>query len=364
MDISRLPHRLSGGAWPTSHVQGIAVNLEKGYICYSFTTMLVKTDLAGNLIGTVDGLVGHLGCIAYNAGDGRVWGSLEFKNDVIGKGILKGLGRAADTVAENAFYAVAFDADRIDRVGLDAERDGIMTAVYLPDVAADFAAEGEDGHPHRYGCSGIDGLSFGPAFGAAPDSPAQLMVAYGIYGDTARRDNDHQVLLQYDWRTLRAYERPLSQADPHHSGLAADARYFFYTGNTTFGVQNLCYDPISNNWLLAVYRGKKPQFPNYSLYIIDGSVAPRRACLAGLPEEGLLLQQAALGLLHEESGIRGFQFRWGTTGLEALGNGYFYVSHEGKTAEGLQTSLVQLYRFTGALPEGFEPVEEEKEVPS
>jgi hypothetical protein len=44
--------------------------------------------MQGNIVGSVTGLCGHLGCIAYNYDDGRVYGSLEFKHDVIGQGVL------------------------------------------------------------------------------------------------------------------------------------------------------------------------------------------------------------------------------------------------------------------------------------
>ena len=351
MDITALPRVLYSGKWQASgHVQGIAVVPEKNYICYSFTTVLVKTDLQGNLIGTVGGLVGHLGCIDYNPEDGRVWGSLEYKNDAIGQGILHTLGRSEDSLAENAFYAVSFDVDKIDRVGLDAERDGIMTATYLPDVVEDYHATGEGGRPHRYACSGVDGTSFGPAFGAAPDAPRALMIAYGVYGDTERDDNDNQVILQYDWQRLAEAARPLSQAAPHHSGVRADARYFFYTGNTTYGVQNLCYASTEQQWLLSVYRGEKPQFPNYDIFVIDGSAAPRQATLTGLAgEQGLLLTAKAVGLADGQTGVRGFYFPWGTTGIHALGEGYFYISHEYSTREKprIYSSTVHLYRYTG-----------------
>lgn len=351
MNIDALPRSIESGKWQaTGHVQGIAVVPEKNYICFSFTTVLVKTDLSGNLIGTVGGLVGHLGCIDYNPADGRVWGSLEFKNDAIGQGILKTLGREGEALAENAFYAVSFDVDKIDRVGMDAERDGIMTATYLSDVVADFSAAGQDGHPHRLACSGIDGTSFGPVFGAPSGSPTRLMIAYGVYGDTDRRDNDHQVILQYDWQALAAAAKPLSQAAPHHSGVAAEARYFLYTGNTTYGVQNLCYDRASAAWLAAVYRGTKPQFPNYDLFLIDAAVPPKKGELRGLDgEEGLLLSLKAEGLRHAESGVRGFYFPWGATGLHALGDGYFYISHEESTREHprIYASTVYLYRYTG-----------------
>ena len=47
------------------HIQGIAVDPKKGYIYYSFTTKLIKAKLDGTIVGSVDGLTGHLGCIAF-----------------------------------------------------------------------------------------------------------------------------------------------------------------------------------------------------------------------------------------------------------------------------------------------------------
>ena len=64
------------GYWGNYHIQGIAVDKKGGYIYYSFTTKLVKATLDGKIIGSVDGIVGHLGCIAFNEEDGCVYGSL------------------------------------------------------------------------------------------------------------------------------------------------------------------------------------------------------------------------------------------------------------------------------------------------
>ena len=69
---SKFLNQIFSGYFGKCHCQGLAVDEKNGYVYYSFTTLLVKTDLEGNLIGTVDGLIGHLGCIAYNAEDGRV----------------------------------------------------------------------------------------------------------------------------------------------------------------------------------------------------------------------------------------------------------------------------------------------------
>ena len=64
------------GTWGGCHIQGIAVDKKNGYIYYSFTTKLIKATLDGDIVGSVDGLIGHLGCIAFCEADGRVYGSL------------------------------------------------------------------------------------------------------------------------------------------------------------------------------------------------------------------------------------------------------------------------------------------------
>ena len=75
-DLRNLPREIRSGEQGPFHVQGIAVDLERGYIYFSFTTKLLKMDLEGNLIGSVDGMTGHLGCLTMNPADGRVYGSL------------------------------------------------------------------------------------------------------------------------------------------------------------------------------------------------------------------------------------------------------------------------------------------------
>ncbi len=350
-DPADLPLHIHGGAWPTSHVQGVAIDAERGYMYWSFTQMLVKTDLDGNVVGTVTGLTGHLGDLDVNPKDGRVYGSLEYK-------------------AEEAFYIAIFDVDAIDRVGMDAEGDGVMTAVHLDEVVADFTADMDgngvfDGDTantpdHRYGSSGIDGVAFGPAFGKT-GGKNRLVVAYGIYTNTSRTDNDHQVLLSYDVTRWRKYEQPLDQDAPHRSGPAAhDGKYFVFTGNTHFGVQNLEYDPYTRDWLMAVYDGRKPAYPNYSFFRLDGETAPRTGLIRGqaTPETGQLLELEQGGLHHPASGTFGYEFH-GNYGIVALGDGYYYVA-EGKRVERdgavLQDGDVYLYRWTGETPAPFERV--------
>lgn len=320
--------RLYSGKWGKCHCQGIALDRERKYVYYSFTTKLIKCDLDGNVIGTVDRIVGHLGCVAFNDADGRLYASLEYKNDSIGRGILRNLGYPEQSI-EDAFYVAIFDVDRIDRMDMDAEKDGIMRVVYLPTVVADYT--GSVSHhgerfAHVHGCSGIDGITFGPDFGAARDSKRYLYVAYGIYSDMDRKDNDYQVLLRYDatqwWESLA---RPLRQREMHRvSPASPPKKYFVYTGNTVYGIQNLEYDRYTGDFFAAVYCGKKAAFPNYSLFCIDGSVPPRYEILRGCDGlQGEVLSLKPVGPC--ENGIYGSRFPYGSIGLFSLGDGSFFV---------------------------------------
>ncbi|MBR6790844.1 MAG: hypothetical protein IKM31_08280, partial [Oscillospiraceae bacterium] len=326
-----------------------ALDKERKYLYCSFTTELLKLDLAGNLVGSVKGLTGHLGCLALGT-DGRIYGSLEYKNDAIGKGILKSLGMDAEI--HDAFYIAIFDGEKIDRVNMDAEKDGIMSTVYLKDVVDDFNAE-ENGVKHRFGCSGIDGITFAPAFGE--EGKKDLYVAYGVYGDVEREDNDYQVILRYDTDGWKEFERPLSQKDIHQSGPAKyTGRYFAFTGNTTYGVQNLEYDPYLKKWLMAVYNGKKEQFPNRPMYMLDGEKPALPQKLRGLEMEGPVPAQWEAGIPHE-SGVWSWEFPHGSTGMIALGDGFYYFSENGKDEEG-QFSTIRLYRWNGEGNAPFVPV--------
>lgn len=326
------------GTWGKCHIQGIAADEKNDLIYYSFTTKLVKAKLStGEILGSVDGLLGHLGCIAFRPEDGRVYGSLEYKSDAIGRGILQALG--SNAAVEDAFYIAIFDVDKIDRLDMDAERDGIMTAVYLKEVYDDYKGTGEnkkgEAVPHRYGCSGIDGTAFGPMPGDLTGKQ-YLFTSYGVYSDLDRSDNDHQVLLCYDVSDWKRYERPLSQSAMHKNGPDAPLKkLFFYTGNTVYGVQNLEYSPTEQCFLLAVYKGQKPEFPNYDLYAIDATKPPIEATLAGIGEKGLLLSIAQKGRLHEPTGLYGWRFPHGSTGLFACENGDFLISEPHVAESGL-----------------------------
>lgn len=325
------------------HVQGIATDRNREYMYYSCTTYLVKTDMDGNVVGTVRGLAGHLGCIAYNYDNGKVYGSLEYKHDIIGRDILSGIAvhENKNIDISDGFYIAIFDVDKIDRMDMDAEGDGIMTVVHLKEVLDDFSFEG-----HRYGCSGIDGITFAPIPGEKGEK--SLYVSYGIYSDLEREDNDHQVILRYDISDWDRFAKPISQEAMHRFGPeTCDSKYFVYTGNTTYGIQNLEYDEKTGYIFAAVYKGKKEQFPNYPMYVIDITKKAEESNLKGLDMKGETLPLAPVGELHLESGVRGINFPYGATGMISLGDGYFYFSKDFKNEDGTRGTTIGLYEFDG-----------------
>ncbi|MFC0205750.1 hypothetical protein [Novosphingobium soli] len=319
-----LPRSQHAGPFASGHVQGIAVDRKRGYIYYAFTNLLAKYDFHGRLVGTLVGWSGHLGDLDFNDADGRVYGSLEY-------------GR------QSTFYIAVIDGEKIDRIGIRAQESGLIRIVPLPEVARDYAAPG-----HRYGCSGIDGVAFGPAFGRT-GGKLYLTVAYGIYGDTARADNDHQVLLQYDAADWSRTARHLDEAEPHRDGPQPRSKVFVRTGNTRYGVQNLAYDPSRQRWLMGVYKGAKPSFPNYGLYAVEARAKPSRGDLLGVAapgggrwERGMLLPLAPEGRGDPRSGVRGWHQK-ADVGLQPLGEGLYLlaVNEGGPQAQSARVTLMR-----------------------
>ena len=138
----------------------------------------------------------------------------------------------------------------------------VTTTVNPASAQADTSGKKYDlRYAYRYG------TAIGPMFGAAPYSKPYLFVAYGVYGDPTRFDNDHQVLLGYDLAALNAAARPLQEAIRHGGEeLRPVGRYFVFTGNTTYGVQNLEYDAATGHYLMAVYPKLRPM-SNWGLSI-------------------------------------------------------------------------------------------------
>ncbi|MDQ7950086.1 MAG: hypothetical protein REI78_09870 [Pedobacter sp.] len=356
---SQLPNSIYSGKQGGLHVQGVVVDQVHGFVYFSFTDKLIKMDLSGKLIGSVTGFVGHLGDLDF-AEDGKIYGSLEYKNDAIGKGIKKQLGGKAAN--EDGFYIAIFDASRIVRPDMNAEKEDLLRTVYIKEAVDDYMAKvkvGDKGVAHRFACSGIDGVAFAPEMGNPKSSKKYLYVAYGIYGDTTRNDNDYQVILKYDVADMGKYAQKLSQEQLHHSGPQKPLeKYFVKTGNSRYGVQNMAYDPTTGNLLLAVYRGSKSQFPNYDLFVVDGKKKPGSAWVPSNNQQLKVktLALAELGKKDPKSGIRGYDFAYGATGLCPLGNDLFYISHNDKSADGQQQTTIYKYKWVGDGNKAFEMV--------
>ncbi len=323
---SARPLELVSGPWPYGHCQGVAVDEANGFVYYSFTTALVKTDMQGNLLGSVVGMLGHLGCIEFH--EGRIYGSLEYKQDSIGQGVLANAG--SDAVLEEAFYIAIFDGADIVDVDMDAA--DVMKTVYMPEVMADYTAG-------NYGCSGIDGVTFGPIPGS-DDPTLYLYAAYGLYQDNERADNDHQVLLCYDISDWDALALPLDESAMHKSGPNAPLhKYFILTGNTNWGVQNLEYDSYTNTFMLATYGGSKPGFPTNAFFMADASIP------ATLESGRETLSLAPIGESHE-SGVYSWNFPYGSYGLHAFGDGTYYIAMRESVDSG-ERARIQTFQWNG-----------------
>lgn len=359
-DPLSLPNSIYSGKQGRFHVQSVAIDQERGFVYFSYTDKLVKTDLEGNFLGSVTGLVGHLGDIDFDPETNKIYGSLEFKQDAIGKGISKTLG--VENQNNTGFYIAIFDASKITSPNIHAEDEDILKTVFLKEVVKDHLdtvkVNGKK-YPYRFASSGIDGTTLAPAIGKDKNSKKFLYVAYGIYGDTTRDDNDHQVILQYDISDWDKYEETLYQENLHQSGPEKPReKYFVKTGNTTYGIQNLAYDEHTGNLFAAVYKGKKAQFPNYGIFVINRHQKARKAHITSddkkIKVKTLSLLEA--GPKDEASGIRGWHFDKGTTGLRPLGDGYFYISHPNKTKDGQQETTLYKYKWIGDKNQAFERI--------
>lgn len=331
------------------HVQGIAYDSEKDLMYMSFTSAFFVTDMEGTIIASVTGINGHLGAMTFDPESRMVYASLEMKDDEIGRNISSGLGAQAHTREGSRFFVAAIDVDALK--ALDTPADEVMTLLLVDEACADYKAEVEvDGKSleHRFACSGIDGVTIGPGFGAKTSGCTLrsagrfLYVAYGVYGDVNRQDNDYNVILAYPLKRVERAVRRVGRLSPERRGGKSlpkvSGKYFIRTGNTTWGVQNMAYDASSGKLFLAVYKGRKAEWPNYTLFSVDMDSKPFSAALEGVPYAAAPVQQLSVS--------QGCYFKWGSTGLCPLGDGLFYISENGKTSAGSNYCRARLYRFT------------------
>lgn len=329
--IDLLPLSLAGGDWDVTHCQGITIDKEQGYIYYSYASLLVKCDWDGNIVGTVTGFEGHLGDIAFNEKDGKIY-----------------CGYYAPS--RKGLYIVIFDGEKITKKNIPSTNKNVVRTVHVEEAWKDYRTDlNGDGRitkaDHRFGCSGIDGITFGPSF-SNPKNKNMLTVAYGEYPQPERKDNHYQVLLQYDvtkWWTELA--KPYQAGKYHRSGPEkTNGKFFVYTGHTDYGVQTMEYFDEMNIWLLNCYAGQNPKFNKYTLFAIDGDVAPEKKELYGQPEktEGMVLSLYQDGEHDAKNDIYGWYCNYGVQGIAYFENGLFYIVQPYKTWYGTKTAICYL----------------------
>ena len=329
------------------HVQGIAFDGKAGCMYFSFTTSFVKTDLQGKVLGTVEHIQGHLGAMTFNKADRKVYASLECKDDVIGQGL------SDFAKGRSMFYIAIIDVDRIDSIGMDSEDNEAFKIVCIREATKDYhlGGVGQDGKEfeHYYGCSGIDGVAIAPKLGKKGGRD-YLYVAYGIYGDRTRNDNDSQVLLRYGFDDLNKHAGKVRFGEFYSEGPSKPLdKYFVYTGNTNWGVQNMAYDRSLGKMFLFVYKGSKEQFSNYDTFIFDVSRKPVKRGLPGVWYD--TSRHRVVGSW--ENPVSGIFFKYGSTGVAPLGDGRFYISENGRNDKGNQYCRARLYRWdSGFIPAG------------
>ncbi|MDO5015751.1 MAG: hypothetical protein Q4E09_01880 [Eubacteriales bacterium] len=282
----------------SSHLQGICVDDEMKYAYLSYTDTLLKLDLAsGEVVGSVcdfgPGSItaeggAHIGCLAYY--NGKVYGSLEYKSP--GK----------------KFFLVVFDPSKITEIGMSFQdmEEGV-DAVLLAEPTADFrdplndepssddgTAVNNDPLGHRFGCSGIDGVTFARLPGDDSDK-IYCLVAYGIFANgeewQQRYDNNYNIIQVYDPEmfdehydpetgegdsVLRrfVYERGIDMSFEENEALNAVDTYYVWTGTTTWGCQNLEAERDSRDIVLYTYSTPKKGWEKWSqadaAFVIDG----------------------------------------------------------------------------------------------
>lgn len=331
-----------------NHVQGIACDTASGCMYFSFTTSFVKTDFDGKVIGSIDRIQGHLGAMTFNPEDRKVYASLECKDDEIGTGL------SSFAKERSMFYVAVIDVDKVTEPGMDSENNDAFRIVCVKDATRDYHMTGfaDVEYEHFYGCSGIDGVTIAPKLGSK-GGKNYLYVAYGIYGDNSRNDNNHQVLLRYDIKKLNEYAHVVNFGDFYGGGPSKPAsKYFIYTGNTTWGVQNLAYDARTGKMLMAVYKGRKSIFKNYDMFVFDVADKPVKRQLTGVLYDRT--KHETVGTAEEP--VNGFHFKYGSTGMCPVGNdGLFYFAEPGVSGStGNQYSRTHLYRWTGDPAKPFE----------
>ena len=201
------------------HMQGFSVDKENGYVYWSFTDSVVKTNMESMMILQAHVSGGHLGDIAYY--DGKVYSSF------MGNSLP---GHAWDDWT--AFRIHVYDAKDLR----------LLKEIEVPLCYEMHAMQGKPGDP--YGFSGIDGITFGKD----ENGEIKMFIACALI---TGEEYDHQMILQMSLEG--EYEKT----------------HRFLTGNTVYGIQTLDYDWDTDSFWFTTYGAAAPHQDRETLYNVS-----------------------------------------------------------------------------------------------
>ena len=323
----------TGNVGAHGHVQGIATDGE--YYYSSITSILVKQDAKGKVVGSVIGFGDldrcHLGDMTYNPDDGMLYASLYVRlNDEVG-------------AHDKSCYVVIVDPKAITDVEMQANDVCRVVDVTKPIAAL---AEQNVGFDLRLGGKyavkyGVDSCTFGPKFGSKSKKGKKYLTmtcstaTYSLTADGVtpydRTDADYFTIFQYDVTEWNEYARPFGEIALANGPEKPDGTYFYYAGFHDYGVQNLCYDEYKNVYFATTYYTdyKEPtrsKFPNYTFFVIDPAYVKEQT-LEGIGEKGAVLR-SKYGI-RDDSGVQGYSLS-ASVGILSLGDGKYYVASVAK----------------------------------
>ena len=359
----------TGGTGTTNHVQGVATNLFGDIFYYCFTDRLVVQKSNGEIVGSVVGIPGHMGDLAFNPDDGRVYVSYM-------KIATSDFARQTEMRNQKNAYVLIFDVDKIDRMNMSP--DGIVTCVYVGEKIQELA----NTHGYDYGTkyddlniggkygvvNALGNLAIGPAFGEN-DGKTYVTCVLSQPGNALstdsgkfaydREDNDYFVIAQFDVAELNRYEVPFSGLDEASGPKDFDGMYFYYAGQHDYGVQVMSYDAYRNMYVLATYALQNSSlegattFPNYTTYYLDANKVETGTLIGNGEEIGDIVTEK-FGKTDETTGIKGWSV-WYDVGFVSLGDGFYYRA-ESYTDGSAACRLVLCAFNDGALTDDSLPV--------
>ena len=119
----------------------------------------------------------------------------------------------------------------------------------------------------------------------------------------------------------------------------------------------MAYDEYTDCMYMAVYKGKKECYPNYRLFAFSINQKPFKARLRGGRDARKHMQLKLVEPLEpgfvspmkdQATGITGWNFKWGSTGLCPIGGGWWYISENARDKKtGEESCTARLYKWTG-----------------